>query len=247
MVLPERTEPAPARIVRRHSPRPGRYPDYRACLRWEFGFSCAFCLLHESDLVDWGAEGTGLMSIEHHVPQSVQPEISGDYSNCFYACRFCNQARGSAPVAHGSGTLLDPCSTPWADRFVRTSDRLSVRSDDDRDAARTHAVYDLDDLRKRRLRTAREHGIEEARRAESEIPIRIERLVLLATQQVDRQDRRELLELVRRLRGLLMDAQKQLLLFSSVPADAPSSCRCNGPGDRSLPRFLAEQCWAPGA
>src|SRR5690349_1008078 len=101
-ILPPQTLPPNARIERRHQPEgvTGRYGyrAYRACLRWEFGFTCAFCLLHEADLAPFGAEGLGVMTIEHFVPVSVDEEKAGEYRNCYYACRLCNQSRSNAPV-----------------------------------------------------------------------------------------------------------------------------------------------------
>lgn len=45
------TKPWPKGIDRRHKPRApvGRhgYQAFRQCLRWEFGFSCSFCLCHD--------------------------------------------------------------------------------------------------------------------------------------------------------------------------------------------------------
>src|SRR5437868_5698501 len=112
MHLPPRTTPAKARLERRHAPPRAHYATYRACVRWEFGFSCAFCLTHEADLLDHGVEGTGLTSIEHRLPQS-HDESGGsinDYGNCFYACRFCNRARGVEALVDTDGRrLLDPC------------------------------------------------------------------------------------------------------------------------------------------
>src|SRR5215218_8751592 len=97
-ILPAVTEPWSERIDRRHSPRvakrEGGYEDYRCCLRWEFDFYCAFCLCHEADLrreADEGTKGTGNFSIEHFVTQECEPLFANVYSNCFYACRYCNR------------------------------------------------------------------------------------------------------------------------------------------------------------
>src|SRR5438552_905085 len=100
-VLPLQTRPPTEAVARGHAPPRGGFNSYRRCLRWEFGFTCAFCLLHEADLVDWGASGSGLMTIEHRVPQSdpaVGAALADDYGNCFYACRYCNRSRGVAPL-----------------------------------------------------------------------------------------------------------------------------------------------------
>ena len=89
-ILPAVTLPWREKFFRRHTPSPVQggdgYREYRACLRWEFGFSCAFCLCHESDLMLAGTEGWGLMQIEHFSPKSSDPDGRNDYSNCFYLC-----------------------------------------------------------------------------------------------------------------------------------------------------------------
>src|SRR4051812_19451819 len=106
-------------IHRRHTPSPSKdYRAYRACLRWEFGFSCAFCLLHEADIVAAGTEGWGVMAIEHFVPQSHAPDLVNVYSNCFYVCTLCNSARGDRPnQAPDGANLLNPCDDPWNELF----------------------------------------------------------------------------------------------------------------------------------
>src|SRR3990170_75943 len=96
-VLPSRTVPSEQAIERRHEPSSSHYTRYRPCLRWEFGFTCAFCLLHETDLIEHGISRTGLTSIEHHIAQSEAPFLRDRYDNCLYACRFCNKARSNLP------------------------------------------------------------------------------------------------------------------------------------------------------
>lgn len=55
-ILPPTTQPPLQAIERRHRPKKSRrWSDYRACLRWDFAFTCGFCLLHEVDL--FGSEG----------------------------------------------------------------------------------------------------------------------------------------------------------------------------------------------
>ncbi len=81
-ILPESTKPSSRRIERRHGPeeRTGRrgYRQYRDCLGWEFGFSCAFCLLHEADVISYGVEGFGVMGVEHFTPVSSDAEAVND-------------------------------------------------------------------------------------------------------------------------------------------------------------------------
>ncbi len=127
-ILPKSTEPPDRKVRRRHNPeaRTGRrgYRSYRDCLRWEFGFSCGFCLLHEADLAAHGAEGLGIMGVEHFVPVAAATEAINDYANCFYACRLCNGARSNVPVSLLGKRLLNPCDDVWAEHFEADGDRL---------------------------------------------------------------------------------------------------------------------------
>jgi len=80
-LLPPELSPPEEPTVHRHQPKPAKgergFQSYRSCLRWNFGFTCAFCLLHETDFSPkFGVVGTGQMSIEHFVPQSFDPELN---------------------------------------------------------------------------------------------------------------------------------------------------------------------------
>lgn len=240
--LPVRTLPATTAVERRHTPRHGAFASYRSCLRWEFGFSCAFCLTHESDLVEHGVEGTGLMSIEHHVPQSRDPAgvHVDEYANCYYACRFCNRSRGAEPNVDAIGQrLLDPCRDAWGAHFTTTDDRLEPRPNDG-DAARTHRVYDLDDPRKRLMRRHREDVLKEAFRILRGGPQRLRRLLDAAARPM-MPDRGALLEAAEDLRSLMGRAKRDVERFSAIPTDAEAACRCSTSEACSLPPFLETQ------
>src|ERR1700730_10113620 len=103
------TLPWPEAFSRRHRPPAADFSTYRPCLRWEFGFCCALCLLHESDIAACGATGWGIMSIEHLIPQSVAPERANDYLNCIYACGRCNRSRRNLQDLPSGARLLNPC------------------------------------------------------------------------------------------------------------------------------------------
>jgi hypothetical protein len=118
-IVPLMTLPSTKPFARTHSPKPAGYRTYRPCLRWEFGFTCALCLVHEADLHEFGlAEGWGLTWIEHRETQSSEPGKANDYSNCIYACRLCNAARNDKPLQDALGNrVLDPTLDAWADHF----------------------------------------------------------------------------------------------------------------------------------
>ena len=206
-ILPSRTEPTTLAVPRRHTPRLGAYGLYRPCLRWEFGFTCAFCLTHETDLVEHGVRGWGLEWIEHLVPRSVDEARIDDYSNCYLSCRFCNEARSDTPNVDKLGRrLLDPCVAPWADHFLREGDSLEPRVGDP-DAEYTWATYDFDDERKKVMRRTREARLEDALLTLREGPERVRRLLALA-EKVSGADSDVLLREAEHLDALLRQTRK---------------------------------------
>lgn len=226
--------PLPSRpIEQRHAPSAGHYDTYRTCLRWDFGFTCAYCLLHEADFVEHGIKGWGLMSIEHVALQSVSPDDADRYENCRYACRFCNGARASRPLVDRKGRkLLDPCRAAWGDNFVREADRITPR---DPDASYTHEAYDLDDVRKQRMRADRRERIEAALELLARAPGLVDGLLANATG-ADAKVRAETAEL---LREQMMSARRWLDRYRAIPVDHDPSCRC-AMDPLTLPAFLVE-------
>lgn len=235
-ILPPETHLPSAPLRRRHLPEPASYPEYRQCLRWEFGFSCAFCLLHEADLTENGIEGTGLTGIEHRVTRSSAPAQEDVYGNCYYACRFCNGARGAQPSESNGRRLLDPCADSWRAHF-NIEDDAFVAVDADVNAEYTLAAYDLADPRKRACRAARRQTIQSALNIIRETPRVVERLERAASRQSGR-DRVFLLQAAHDYRQARQRALEQLLRYQLIPEDA-LSCRCGRHG--SLPAFLKAQ------
>jgi hypothetical protein len=240
--LPPTTSLPSAPIGRRHAPSSTDYTDYRACLRWEFGFSCAFCWLHEADLDSGGIEGTGLFGIEHHLSQSADPSRAAAYDNCFLACRFCNGARATRPAVGPDGRrLLHPCATAWAGHFVLGEDRLRAR-DGDRDAEYTHEAYDLDDPRKVACRRERRERIDEAVHVLHR-GLDLERDLLRRAASTP--EPAKLIEAARILSGLRQRAVTTLSSFPGIPLDAPVACACGQPP--ALPAFFERQLRTHGA
>ncbi len=238
-ILPRQTQLPTTPTERRHGATPSRYQSYRPCLRWDFGFTCAFCLLHEADLAEHGTEGTGLIWVEHRVLQSVDRSRADDYANCYFSCRFCNGARGSHPLEDAAGRrLLDPCVDAWGEHLEAEGDRLRARDDD---ARYTHETYDLDDPRKRQARRNRWSAIDSAHKALAEARPLVGRLLELA-RTVAADDRAAVIDAAEALSGTFREARRQLERYRAVPRDAPDTCRCETGAARCLPPFLAAQC-----
>ena len=236
-IVPPRIQVPRTPKRQRHTPRSTNdYRDYRACLRWDAGFTCCFCLVHESDLTRTGTvEGTGLTSIEHLQPQTHAPDLVNVYSNCAYACQSCNNVRRCAPSRHLSGArLLNPWHDAWGEHFQLREDRLEPLQEGDagRDARYTIDVYRLNHARKVAMRRTRrthlqayvelfEHDLRELR--------------ALAARQQSAEERLQLLDWVRRVKELRRLASEELTWRSAIPTDAPARCRCDGQEHHSLP------------
>jgi hypothetical protein len=237
-LLPLSTEPWRLAIVRRHEPAATRdYRDFRDCLRWEFGFSCAFCLLHESDLSGNGTEGWGLMWIEHAELKSERPDLVSQYENCLYSCRFCNQARGTQPSVNEQRLrLLNPCLDPWREHFELVADEIQVRGES-RDASYTLKAYDLNDPRKTRMRGKRHRTLRERLDMVTECQPLHRRLMARARDTGDPtlvDDASEAWEYFRR-------ACRDLESFFAIPEDVSEHCTCGHQRHHSLPEVLAKQ------
>lgn len=239
-ILPSSTRPPTHKIRRRHSPAPTRgrygYQSYRACLRWEFGFSCALCLLHEADLARQGVEGLGVTGIEHYHSVSTTPELINSYNNCLYACRLCNDSRANAPVSIRTRRLLNPCDDNWSAHFEVKGDLLQPQNGD-LDAEYTHRVYDLDDPRKIRMRQMRRETVNECKAL-------IKGAYRLAEALLDRSfSEHDPLSLgaAEELLRCIDLAVKDLATYRAIPADAPQTCRCHNEENHTLPSWLEAQ------
>jgi HNH endonuclease len=86
------TLPAPfaypvAAHKRRHAPAGYvDYQNYKPWLRDEFTFRCVYCLERER----WYPSRAAAFSVDHVVPQVIDPARICDYENLVYACLRCN-------------------------------------------------------------------------------------------------------------------------------------------------------------
>ncbi len=218
----------PGVISRQHTPKPGDYGTYRPCLRLEFSFACAFCLCHEADLIEQGAEGTGLFWIEHFEPQKSAPELKDVYTNCFYVCRFCNRARGGARTVDANGVrLLNPSTDAWNAHFTLSNDRIEPVQGDAR-ALRTEKVYRINVDRKVVSRSHRRTLIEGHTKLIEGAPHRISGLKrALANLSGDAlTDQEAIWGAIIALQKDVVRARKDLERYADPPIDRPEFCRC---------------------
>jgi 5-methylcytosine-specific restriction endonuclease McrA len=245
LLLPPVTIPPSSPIERDHVPRPAKvWRAYRDCLRWDFAFTCAFCLLHDADFFgEAGGEGLAVTTAEHIVPRSTSPERAADYENLAYACRLCNTSRSNRPNSHERGSLLDPSKNTWAEHFEARDDRLVCRANDS-DALYTEDLYDLNDPRKVERRELRRRLLTDRLRLIQDFPVHLRKLQEIADRLLEEgwleefaQQVSAIAHVTAQARQIMEDAER----FAALPLDRPSSCRCPEPPDYCLPAWLLEQ------
>ena len=169
-----------ATFTRRRRPPDGKpHGWYRDCLRLDFEFRCAYCLIHEADY-----QGHESFQVDHYRPKSRFRDLERKYRNLYYACLLCNKRsrKGdnwpSEDEANRGERFVDPCSEDWEEhvefledgsaRPLTPAGRYSV------------LVLDLDrpQLRAHRGKFPGEYANRSALRA---LRLRLERVVSLAT------------------------------------------------------------------
>lgn len=232
--LPEVTSIPEEPHARRHHPKKASYQSYIDCLRWDFGFSCAFCLIHEKDLKATGVQGWALMWTEHFLTRSAEPTRTNEYENCYLCCRRCNTARGSRPRDLPQGRLLDPCEVAWGDHFESTEDLTwRVKETNDTDGVATLGAYALNDDLKLTCRKARQKILLEAWEGYRTVEEMVEEL------SPDDPYRTRKARRLRRIREFFLS---RLSEFSALPTDRSDGCRCDRVEARTLPGWLHRQC-----
>jgi 5-methylcytosine-specific restriction endonuclease McrA len=236
VLVPLMTRPPATSRAQRHTPKSANdYQRYRPCLRWDAGFTCCFCLVHESDLAPGGVEKTAQTSIEHLEPRAHAPHLATEYENCAYACRFCNSARGTLPTVHPSGArLLHPWRDAWGAHFRLHEHRLEPlhQGHAGRDARYTAEVYQVNDETRIKLREKRHQLLLDRMR----FFVRdVDALEEQAERQSSPEDRLRLLLLARELAAARQAALIELGERTAIPADAPTRCRCDSQENHKLP------------
>lgn len=221
--LPPQTHPSDRALARRHRPRDvvTKYAVFRDCLRWDFGFTCAICLLHECDIVRYGIEGWAVSTAEHIVPRSHDKSLTGTYTNLLYICRLCNGARSDSDLCDDLGhRLLDPTADVWGHHFQLQGDLLLPTTPD---AEYTLDVYAINDPRKVKLRRTRRESI-----------CRLLSLLSAASTRAQAVDTRPAAE------AEIACIRQLLHPYSWIPEDAPTTCRC-GKKKHYLPKCYLDQ------
>jgi len=201
-------------------------------LRWEFGFTCALCLLHEADLEEYGVDVSRSSKtwIEHIVPQSDDPDNVNVYKNCLYACCYCNRARSTRPLQDENGNLLlDPTSSAWAAHFDARDDKLVPKTGD---GEYTRICYELNDELKVLMRGNRRARIEKFSKRLREYPAEMDQYVALAQRLAASNDPDQLeaatalFNAAAEREEKIRTARAALERYSGIPHHHPTVCRC---------------------
>lgn len=234
-ILPNQTALPQEPISRRHNPKKSQYQDYAACLRWDFGFTCPYCLLHESDFMKH-VKGERLFWIEHYVPRSESSELSNEYRNCLYSCHNCNHARSNDTDPR----ILNPTTNAWADHFQLNGDRLEPLPGDDA-AYYTAKAYDINEPRKIKRRRERREFIEETL-ADSQKLYSEQRSLIdwahEASREGKRDEEKKLREIVFNTMERIERNHKRLKRYEAIPEDADYECKCGENRYHTLPTWL---------
>lgn len=222
--LPSQTHPPDRALSRRHRPRDisSLYSVFRNCLRWDFGFTCSICLLHESDIVRYGVEGWAVSTIEHIIPRSHDGALIGTYKNLLYICRLCNNARSDSDLCDAWGRrLLDPTKDVWSQHFQLQQDHLVPITSH---AEYTEDVYNINDSRKVKLRRTRRESICHLHLLLSNARTRAKFAHSQAEACVE-----------------IASISQLLRVYAWIPDDAPNTCRCGKTTHHLLPKSYRDQ------
>jgi len=203
------------------------------CLEWDFGFCCAFCLLHETDFLIVPDARMPPLEVEHFVPVSVDGDLVNEYSNCILACRLCNGSRRGRAVA------LDPTRVAWGHRFQWRGLHLEPIDPDDHGAAEALAAYELNYPTKVTRREFRQRIVNQY--LEARVLARALHAQLLDEQDPDR--RAKLKSEINRQELTLRDRKVHALRYRLVPPREMPSCACRL-NEPVVPDWLASQALA---
>jgi hypothetical protein len=75
-------------VIRSVVPAGLKYGEYRQQLRVDFFFSCAYCMIAETEAM------AIRFTIDHYEPEKLRPDLLNEYGNLMYCCDTCNVFKG---------------------------------------------------------------------------------------------------------------------------------------------------------
>ncbi len=140
----------PVLVIRSGVPAGLPYPEYKAYLRYDFFYACAYCTMTE-------AEAQAIrFTIDHYEPRKARPDLEDDYTNLMYACDECNLRKGDRtppPAARADGfRFFRPDQDRYHENFKNRGVRLEAKTNTGHFSIE---AIDLNRLSLRRLRDLR--------------------------------------------------------------------------------------------
>lgn len=241
-ILPPQQKLLTTPIQRRHKPilatGEDGYQKYRPCLRWDFAFSCSFCLLHESDFIPGGIKRLPIFTAEHLQLQSECKSKINDYTNIVNSCTWCNNARRTSPINKHGSRLLDPTKDAWGVYFKIENNRITPLLEGS-DASYTNETYKLNDDRKVALRERRCKVISTSISRIKQWLEHLEELKVWGENYPA--ERPKFQTRARQVRQAIYETYIILKEYSPVPHDAPTKCRCKTTEMHCLPSEFLKQ------
>lgn len=211
-----RRSPGHGAVARSHAPKPGRgregWKRFRSCARLDFGFRCAYCGAHESEV----RTGKARMHLDHHRPRAKFLHLANTHDNIYLACPECNEAKGAlwpdeAELAAGQ-RFIDVCGDVAQDHLE--FDGTEARAKDDSPVGEfTVSMLDLNDP----VHLARRERHIQLRANLRSVRSALTKALRLPVAQQRRAG------LVGELSRMQANLEGQLPI---APPDAPSSCSC---------------------
>lgn len=91
---------------RKYSPTGySNYQRFKPWLRDEFTFRCVYCLERER----WYPSHAAAFSVDHVIPQVIDPERICEYENMVYACLRCNSTKRDTILSDPTQVCFGDC------------------------------------------------------------------------------------------------------------------------------------------
>lgn len=137
------------RVIRSAVPLGKGYDEYREYLRYDFWYSCGYCLITEAEAM------AVRFVIDHYEPKSIRRDLEHDYANLVYACDPCNTFKGHRsppPEARAKGyRFFKPDEDVYAIHFTISGIRLEGKT--------PTGEFSIDALNLNRLNLRRLRGV----------------------------------------------------------------------------------------
>ena len=188
--------------VRSNAKEQCNYRKYKPDLRDDFKKRCGYC--DDPDEFCGGKDG---YHIDHFAPKSLFLNLSTEYRNLVYSCPYCNRSKSnkwiginSSESNNGQEGFIDPCDSEY-------DKHLSRRTDGSIEACSTLGRYMINNLRLFLMR----HTLIWQSQEILSVRDKIDSLIPLVKNQLDKATYIELLEEFRQVTGFYEEYRKRAI------------------------------------